>query len=266
MEKYSKELKILLDALREAGREVMRVYEGEHEVEIKSDDSPITKADRISHRILSSRFSVFNHGIVSEEGEDIYSERDLQWVIDPLDGTSDFIQKTGEFSLMVALLENKKPVLGSVYAPALDCLWYASQAQGAYLISSGTEKKISVSPHENLANYRFVISRNHFREQDKAVADSLGINSFKKMGSVGVKFCRIAQGDAELCVYTTDKLGVWDTCAPHIILKEAGGNVFDINGGEPVYDLFGKKMKNGFIGTNGKNKDSVLASIKDVIN
>ena len=262
MDEYEKELKTLLDALKEAGREVMKVYEGEFDVEIKSDNSPLTKADRISNEIITSRLSVFNHGIVSEEGKDFLAGEKLSWVIDPLDGTSDFIQKTGEFSLMAALLKNGKPVIGAVYAPVIDCLWYACFGKGAFLVKQGQEKKISVSSQEVLGDYRFVISRNHFREQDKVVAESLGIKTFKKMGSVGVKFCRIAQGDAELCVYTTDKLCIWDTCAPHIILKEAGGEVFDIYGKEPVYFLEDKKMKNGFIGTNGKNKDSVIFSVK----
>lgn len=266
MENYAKELKTLLDALKEAGREVMKIYEGEHEVEIKSDDSPLTKADRASHEILTSKLSSFKYGIVSEEGEDFLPGETLQWVVDPLDGTRDFIQKTGEFSLMAALLKNGKPLLGAVYAPAVDCMWYASIGKGAYIINSGEEKKIGVSSEKDPANYRFVISRNHFREEDKAVAEHLGIKSFKKMGSVGVKFCTIAQGNAELCVYTTDKLYAWDTCAPHIILKESGGEVFDIYGNEPVYDLENKKMKNGFIGTNGNNKDVVLASVKKGIN
>lgn len=262
MSDYGTEIKTVLEAVREVGKEVMRIYEGDHEVETKDDDSPLTKADRLSHDILNKRLQGFGYGIVSEEAENTDINNKMQWVIDPLDGTSDFIQKTGEFSIMVALIDNKEPVVGVVYAPAVDKLWYAIKGNGAYLIENGQEKKINVSETKELSGYRLVISRNHFRQKDKDVADRLGISSFQKMGSVGVKFSSIAQGNAELCVYTTDKMGVWDDCASHVILKEAGGDVFDIDGNEPVYNLESRKMDRGFIGTNGKNKEKIIESIK----
>ena len=118
---------------------------------------------------------------------------------------------------------------------------------------------------EDLKKYRLVISRFHFRDEDKAVADRLGITSFKKMGSVGIKYSRIAEAKAELCVYTTGFLGLWDCCAPHAILKEAGGDLIDIHGNEPEYNFSSLKMENGFIGTNGKNKNEVIDSIKKAV-
>ncbi len=265
---FDEELRIALEAVRDVGLRVMEIYETDYDIETKNDNSPLTKADRLSHEMLVSRLSSFTYNIISEEADDVLGKdksdgnTGTQWVIDPLDGTSDFIQKTGEFSIMVALLKEGRPVLGVVYAPAVDKLWYGVEGKGAFAVESGVERKIFVSPIKDLEDYRLVISRNHFRQKDKDVADSLGITEFKKMGSVGIKFCRIAEGLAELCVYTTGKMGVWDDCASHIILKEAGGDVFDVNGCEPIYDLKSRKMENGFIGTNGKNRERIIESIR----
>ncbi|MGM5482608.1 MAG: 3'(2'),5'-bisphosphate nucleotidase CysQ family protein [Nanobdellota archaeon] len=262
MVNYKSELNAAIDAAKESGSKVMKVYYSDYKVETKEDDSPLTKADRLSNEILTKRLSKFDYGIVSEEAENIDTNNAIQWIIDPLDGTSDFIQKTGEFSVMIALVVKSEPVLGVVYAPAVDKLWYATKGDGAYLLSENRTKKINVSQTQNLSDYRLVISRNHFRQNDKDVADRLGITNFRKMGSVGVKFASIAEGEAELCVYTTDKMGVWDDCASHVILKEAGGDVFDIEGNEPVYDLTSRKMDKGFIGTNGMNKGEIINSVK----
>lgn len=264
MSEYRTELQTIIPLLREVGKEVMKIYNEDYEVENKDDDSPLTKADRLSHEMLTKKLSSsFDHGIVSEESENLNQEKNKQWIIDPLDGTYDFIQKTGEFSIMVALIDDNKPVLGFVYAPAIDKLWYALAGEGAYVVEEGEEKSISPSKTEKLQDYRLVISRNHFRQRDKDVADRLGITNFKRMGSVGVKFCGIAEGAAELCVYTTSKMGVWDDCASHVILKEAGGEVFDIEGNEPVYNLETRTMDKGFIGTNGYNKEKILNSIRE---
>lgn len=260
--KYEKETEKAISLVKEAGKEAMKIYSGRCEIETKEDESPLTNADKTSHNILVDGLSEFGYGIVSEEAENINPKERMQWIIDPLDGTMDFIQKTGEFSIMVALVDNGLPVVGIVYAPALNKLWYAVKGEGAYLIHKDVEKRINVSGIEAVDEYRLVISRNHFKQNDKDVADRLGISRFKKMGSVGVKFCAIAEGKAELCVYTTSKMGVWDDCASHVILKEAGGEVFDIYGNEPTYNLKTRRMENGFIGTTGKNKNKILESIR----
>ncbi len=265
MEYLSKELNVVLEAVEEVGQQIMNIYNSDYQVELKADESPLTKADKLSHDLLISRLSTFPYGIISEESENIPgSMSNVYWVIDPLDGTSDFIQKTDEFSIMVALLKDGRPVLGVVYAPALDKLWYALDGKGAYMIENNAERRIYTSEIKDLKDYRFVISRNHFRQEDMDVANRLGITDFRKMGSVGVKFCRISQGLAELCVYKTSKMGLWDDCASHVILKEAGGHVFDVNGEEPSYNLCSRKMESGFIGTNGYNKKPIIEAVKSL--
>jgi 3'(2'), 5'-bisphosphate nucleotidase len=242
----------IIKAVRLAGETVMDIYNKDFSVEYKDDSSPVTQADLRSNDILIDCLKKTGYGILSEETGHTGS-KEVFWVIDPLDGTTDFIQKTGEFSIMVGLVRGKKPVLGIVYAPAINKLYYAQKGKGAFL----NDKRIYIS---NQKEQRMVISRNHFREKDKAIAKRIGVKEFLKMGSVGVKYGMIAEGKAEVCIYTTDKLGLWDCCAPQIILIEAGGQVFDTQGKIPQYNPDIRNMQKGFIGCN-KGRENILNAI-----
>lgn len=266
---FPNDINILLDIIKKAGDEVMKIYETDFTHETKADNSPLTQADLNSEKVLIEELKINfpDHGIISEEREndlDVYNKRFI-WVIDPLDGTKDFVQKTGEFSVMVALLEDCVPIMSAVYAPVIDKLYFAKKGFGSYLeINNGKIERLSISDIIDMKSARLVRSRNHFNEFDQKLCENLEIKNFIMMGSVGVKFGAIAEGVAELCYYTTDKMGIWDDAAAHIILKEAGGAVFDMDGNEPEYDLEGRKMKNGFIGTNGKiDKNLIIDSIKN---
>ncbi len=267
MNEFSEELNFLLPLVKEVGVEVMKVYGSDFSTDFKEDESPVTQADLISNDILIGKLKAnFPHEIVSEEVEGEVVDKNVKiWVIDPLDGTSDFVQKTDEFSIMIALLDKGIPVIGVVYVPALKKLYFAEKGKGAYVqVGEAEPERLEVSKVSDLKDFSVVRSRNHFGEDDQAIANNLNVSSFKKMGSVGVKFGAIAEGKAELCYYTTDRMGIWDDCASHVILKEAGGEVFTIDGSEPIYDLDSKKMKKGFIGTNGTNKAEILKAIQRV--
>lgn len=259
---YSKELNVLIPLLKDIGKEIMQIYNTDFSHELKDDKSPLTEADLLSDKLLVEKLSKEfpEYGIISEEFENhpqVYSKEKI-WILDPLDGTKDFVQKTGEFSIMVALLENRKPILGVVYAPALDKFYFAQKGLGAFLIEGDIEKKLNVSDKCDVDKFTLIRSRNHFSETDENLCKNLEINNFIKSGSVGIKFGKIAEKIGDLCYYTTDKMGIWDDAAAHVILKEAGGDVFDMRGKEPEYDLEGRKMKYGFIGTNGKVDRNVI--------
>jgi 3'(2'),5'-bisphosphate nucleotidase len=249
----------VIDIIRKAGERVLEIYNSDFETEYKDDKSPLTLADLESEIILVEGLKKFNFGIVTEESK-FSGNKEKFWVIDPLDGTKDFIQKTDEFSIMVALVENNIPILGFVYAPALDKLYYAEKGKGSFLIEKGIEKKLNVNSINETKKLKMVISRNHFRQEDKDIALKLGVTDFISKGSVGVKYGFIAEGKADLCIYTTNFLGIWDSAAPHIILKEANGLIFDIFGNEPKYFCDKLKMDNGFIGSVGF-KEEILESI-----
>ncbi|MFW6285753.1 MAG: adenylyl-sulfate kinase [Nanoarchaeota archaeon] len=255
----------LFEKLKEIGDEILKIYNSDFSYESKDDNSPLTKADMLSHEMLKNYLKkITNYPILSEESKNFQTDDENQkiWIIDPLDGTKDFIGKTDEFSIMIALIENKKPILGIVYVPALDIIYYAQRGMGAKKIENNIETKLEVSNKTLFKDSRVIVSRNNIREEDKSLLNKLGVKNYKQMGSVGIKFGEIAKGSAELCFYTTSKIGIWDCAPSHIILKEAGGDVFDNRGLDPTYDLKNKKMKNGFFGTNSYlDKNKILKAL-----
>ena len=250
-------LNTAMELAQKAGDRIMELYEQNLALD-KEDEFPVTEADLESNRIIVEGLEKTGIPIISEETKELHvKEEKLMWVIDPLDGTKDFVERTGEFAVMIALMEDRQPVLGVVYAPAIDKLYYAAKGEGAWLREYGEDIKLQVSDKEL---EKMVVSRFHLSEEMQQIAERLGVKEFKKMGSVGVKYGAIAEGKAELCIYTNSKMGIWDDAAPHILLTEAGGKVFDCRGKEPEYDYVSKRMENGFIGTNGKG--NILEVIK----
>ena len=266
-------ISILEPKLIEISKEVITIYNSNFDYTLKEDNSPLTKADIYIHRELTAFImqQFPDYAILSEENsttksefEDEYKNNEYIFVIDPLDGTKDFITKTGEFSIMIGLLDKtRQPIFGVVYSPVIDELVWAQKGKGAFLKRKGKITKLQVSSISNIKNSTLIRSRNHFLELDKKISKELEITHFKKCGSVGVKFCEIAKGNAELCYYTNSKMGIWDDCAPHIILKESGGEVFTCKGEIPQYNTSHKKMKDGFIGTNSRlSKEQILKAIE----
>lgn len=256
------------EELFDIGKKVLEIYNTDFSHELKDDNSPLTKADMLVHnellQILKDKFP--SYGIVSEECENEINldDKEFIFVVDPIDGTKDFIQKTNEFSIMIGLIDKtRQPIFGVVYSPALDELVWAEKNKGAFIEKNNTISKLNVNEISKLNEVTLVRSRNHFSNFDEKLCEELNISKTKKCGSVGVKFCEIAKGNCELCYYTNSKMGIWDDCAPQIILTESGGEVFDINGDIPQYDIHGRKMKFGFIGTNGKlSKDEIVKTIQ----
>lgn len=246
----------LITTLKYIGEEILQIYNTTFEHKLKKDKSPLTKADMLSHNKLTQYLQnkYPNYNIISEEDSSNTIEKNtLSWIIDPLDGTKDFIQKTDEFSIMIALLnESNTPIFGCVYLPVSNIFYIAQHNQGAYMLTNNVKTILQTSTISQLSKSTLVRSRNHFSKQDETISNNLEISKFQPCGSVGVKFGLIAQGKAELCYYSTSYLGIWDCTAAHIILQESGGEVFTILGNEPTYDLTNKKMIDGFIGTNGR--------------
>lgn len=255
--------------LEEIGREMLTIYNSEFSHELKEDNSPLTKADMLSHEILIKylKQEFPEIAIISEEDDNAQQIDDntLIWLIDPLDGTKDFVNKTDEFSIMLALLDTKRePIAGFVYAPALNTLWFAQKGEGTYKVQNNKEELITSSVVNDIKQSRLIRSRSHFSSKDEEISSKLGISAFIQSGSAGIKFCKIAQGDGELCYYSTDKMGIWDIAPAHIILKEAGGNMKTMLGNNLKYDLNSKKMRGGVIGVNsGLNIDTIVKSLNE---
>lgn len=261
------ELKKLLNKTKliiyKAGEETLKIYKSNIKYEIKEDNSPVTEADRVSDEIILSGLKQFNYPVLSEESVDdsdrLSSKR--VWIVDSLDGTTDFIQKTGEFSIMVGLVEDNKPILGFVYLPLKDKLYYAPKGQGSFLESNGIIKRIKVSNINNFSKSRLVVSRNHLKPEDKKKANEMGILRLKKSGSNGIKMGLIAEAEADIFYNTTNRMSQWDSCAPEIILTEAGGKVTDIEGNEILYNTEKIKLERGLVASNGIIHNKIITNI-----
>ncbi len=242
----------IIPTIKKAGTEIIKIYNEDHEIEIKKDNSPVTKADLTTNKIICEHLKKYNYPILSEENKDDSArlKANRVWVVDPLDGTMDFIQKTGEFSIMVGLLENNSPVLGIVYQPAQDKLYYAIKNKGAYLIEKNKKTKLQVSEIKNPKEARAIVSRNHLNEETLQTLKNFGISKMVKCGSNGIKIGKIAAGEADFFINPTDRMGEWDSCAPEIILKEAGGKITGIAGTPLVYNQKEPRNKQGILATN----------------
>jgi 3'(2'), 5'-bisphosphate nucleotidase len=247
------ELKILKKAIRTAGEEVLKHYRSDLKIDYKEDESPLTQADLSSNAVLKEMLAETGYPILSEEGADDLKRLNSAkvWIIDPLDGTMDFIQETGEFSVMAGLVDQGKPLLGAVFQPATGELFYAEKGKGAFKEDGYRQKKrLQVSSTKEVKEARMVVSRNHLKPEDESLADKLQIKKMKKVGSNGVKIAKIAAGEADFFVNTGSGMGEWDSCAPDIILKEAGGILTDKLGQEIMYNKKEPILKNGLVAGN----------------
>ena len=257
------ELDIAINAAIEAGNSILDLYKGDFEVSKKEDDSPITIADIKSNEIIKKILSQTEYPILSEEDNDNHDrlEEDTVWIVDPLDGTSDFIDKTGEFTVMIALIKNKEPILGVIGWPTEKTLFVAQKGSGAYRYSNDKWEKISVTRISELAKCRAIGSRHHLTEQEKSFIKKLGIEDFTSIGS-SLKVGKISSGEAEAYITTTDKMKEWDSAASYCIISEAGGKMTDMLGNDITYNNKEVFHQNGILVTNGLIHDKIIEEFK----
>jgi 3'(2'), 5'-bisphosphate nucleotidase len=233
------ELDLAIKAAVEAGNAILEIYQSDYETSTKNDDSPITDADLRSNEVIKKILSQTGHDILSEEDRDDLSRlsQEMIWIIDPLDGTSDFIDKTGEFTVMIALIKNKKPILGVIGWPTEKTLFVAQKGSGAFRFSNEEWKKISVTQISEIPKCRTVGSRHHLSDREKLFIKKLGIEDFTSIGS-SLKVGKISSGEAEAYITTTNKMKEWDSAASYCIISEAGGRMTDMLGNDITYKEF----------------------------
>ena len=257
------ELDIAIKAAQEAGNKILRIYEKGFKTFTKTDNSPVTDADLQSNKIIKEILSVTKHSILSEEDVDDKNRlsNDMVWIIDPLDGTSDFIDKTGEFTVMIALIENQKPILGVIAWPTEKTLFVAQKNCGAFRYSDNKWEKISVTKISELPKCRTIGSRHHLSDKEKDFIEKIGIKDFTSIGS-SLKVGKISSGQAEVYITTTNKMKEWDTAASHCIISEAGGKMTDMLGNELTYNNENVYHQNGILVTNGLIHEKILREFK----
>jgi 3'(2'), 5'-bisphosphate nucleotidase len=220
---------------QEAGEAILAVYhsDGALAVERKSDDSPLTEADMRSHAVIMAGLTALAPDIpvVSEEdGITTCADAEhlrLHWLVDPLDGTKEFIKRTGEFTVNIALIRDGVPVLGVVHAPVLDSCWIGD-ADGAELRRGARSERIRTTSAPAAEALRIVASRDHAGAAVRALLARLPNASTLSMGS-SLKFCLVAEGRADL-YFRDGPTMPWDTAAAHAVLAAAGGDVYGVDG------------------------------------
>lgn len=225
---------------KEAGRRIMEIYGSDFRVAAKEDLSPLTAADLASHHCLVEGLEKLwpLHPILSEESKAIAFEQRSQWetfwLIDPLDGTKEFIKRNGEFTVNVALIHRHQPVLGVVYAPARNLCYFASEGCGAFRqVEDAEPESIRVTPSAP-ATVRIVASRSHGGVALELYLSRLGEHVRVSIGS-SLKLCLVAEGSADLY----PRIGLtseWDTAAAHCVVTEAGGAVANLSGQPLIYN------------------------------
>jgi 3'(2'), 5'-bisphosphate nucleotidase len=248
-----------------AGQAIMDVYASDFAVELKDDRSPLTAADQAAHALIVGELESLPEGlpILSEESRQISFDERSQWqdywLVDPLDGTKEFIKRNGEFTVNIALIRGHKPILGVVYAPALD-LEYAGCVDFGAFRRERDGRATPIKVQQTAANpLRVVGSRSHADPSHTAYAEALGPHELKPMGS-SLKICLVAEGQADIY----PRLGPtseWDTAAAQAILESAGGSMMNPEG-EPLVYNSKSDLLNPFFLAFGDNSRDWLAPLR----
>nr|WP_136252113.1 3'(2'),5'-bisphosphate nucleotidase CysQ [Ningiella ruwaisensis] len=224
----------------EAGERILTIYDKDFKIYEKNDASPLTEADLAAHlHIVESLSNLADLPILSEESSNISWETrkswSRYWLVDPLDGTKEFIKKNGEFTVNIALIEYGEPTLGVVHAPVLDTTYVGWVGEKAYKLVNGNEKAIHIKPHQEGETWQVVGSRSHQSPEINKVLDALGGESeLVAMGS-SLKLCCVADGTAH--VYPrVGPTSEWDTAAAHAVVSAAGGKVVVLDLDKPFDD------------------------------
>ena len=257
------ELDIAIKAAIEAGNAILEIYQKDYKTSTKNDNSPITDADLKSNEVIKEILSQTKHWILSEEDKDDLDRlsQEIIWIVDPLDGTSDFIDKTGEFTVMISLIKNKKPILGVIGWPTEKTLFVAQKGSGAFRFSNEEWEKISVTKISEVPKCRTVGSRHHLSDKEKSFIKKLGIEDFTSIGS-SLKVGKISSGEAEAYITTTNKMKEWDSAASYCIISEAGGKMTDMLGNDITYNNKDVYHQNGILVTNGLVHNKIVEEFK----
>lgn len=236
-------LKIAIVAALEAGKAILEIYHsGEFDVEIKGDNSPLTKADTSSHNVIMSFLTKTNIPVLSEEGKAIsYEERKnwkQLWIVDPIDGTKEFIKRNGEFTVNIALIKNQKPLIGVIFVPVTGVLYFSTKTKGAFKVFVDQENfdidvlisnAIQLPSKREDDTFTIVASRSHMSPETESYVKEMlnkygAVNLISKGSSL--KLCMVAEGSAD-CYPRFAPTMEWDTAAGQAICEHAGFEVLD---------------------------------------
>ncbi|MGE0868381.1 MAG: 3'(2'),5'-bisphosphate nucleotidase CysQ [Kofleriaceae bacterium] len=262
--KFGRELTRALELARTAGTEILRLRRGEIAVEMKPGDEPVTIADRRASEIIVAGLQDTFRGdrVISEENAPTSDALGAprMWLVDPIDGTKDFIRNEDGYSVMIGLCIDGRPTVGVVHQPTIDRTFFATPDGGAWVVNTATVEQLKVSTISSAGDARLVASKSHRSNDIDRVKAELGISNELNIGSVGVKLCVIAYGLRDLYVNPSSKTKAWDTCAPEAILARAGGRLSDVFG-NPIDYRRDLAHKRGLVASNGHVHDEVVSRL-----
>ena len=252
---WEKELKEAIYAGKKAMEAILKIYHEGFDVEIKEDNSPVTKADKTADSIIREHLHKMfpEYAFLTEESEDDKSrlQNDYVWIVDPVDGTKDFVAHDGGFTTNIALAYKHEVVVGVVVVPVTGEIYYATKGGGAYHEEGKLTKLIHVN--DKTEDLTVLTSVFHFNDKEQALIDKHS-DKIKHVGKFGssIKPCRIAEGLAEITYRMSAGTKEWDTAAFQIIVEEAGGLVLEPNGNRLTYNREDVYNRNGYIVINRK--------------
>ena len=232
-------LELAISAATQASQEILKVYHsGDFQAEAKGDNSPLTIADKNAHRVITRVLQSSNIPILSEEGKaipyDVRKNWEYFWMVDPLDGTKEFIKRNDEFTVNIAIIHNQKPILGVVAVPVSGDVYYSAQENGAFVKKNGQVSRLIPRPAVDLTKkgLRVVASRSHMNPETQTFIDGLKDATLVSAGS-SLKFLLVAEGKADVYPRYAPTME-WDTAAAHAIVLETGLQVLEYGSERPL--------------------------------
>ncbi|HEU4710582.1 MAG TPA: 3'(2'),5'-bisphosphate nucleotidase CysQ [Pyrinomonadaceae bacterium] len=273
MSPFTHELRAAVDLARAAGAAILEHYQGPLDVEQKStadDFEPVTQADRIANELIVSGLQreFPNDGILAEESVD--TSRRLRksrvWMVDPLDGTNGFIAGNGDFAVQIGLAEDGEVKVAVVYQPLTGVLYRAVVGEGAWIERPQLDpERARVSDNRDLAKMRLAASRSHRSSRMNKVVQRFGFREEVQRGSVGIKIGLLIEQQCDVYIHLSPRTKQWDTCAPQLILTEAGGNMTDLFGQPLNYNVPDVQNRNGLVASNGIAHDRIIEKLAPLL-
>ena len=273
MSLFNHELRVAVDLARTAGAAILEQYQGPLDVEQKNQDDvsePVTQADRIANELIVTGLQreFPGDGILAEESVDTKRRlgKSRVWMVDPLDGTNGFIAGNGDFAVQIGLAEEGEVIVAVVYAPLSGVLYRAVRGEGTWIERPEFEpERAQVSDRRELRDMRLAASRSHRSPRMNKVVQRFGFREEVQRGSVGIKIGLLIEQQCDVYIHLSPRTKQWDTCAPQLILTEAGGQMTDLFGEPLNYNVPDVQNRNGLVSSNGVSHDRIIERLAPLL-
>ena len=270
MSGFDHEVEVATRIAREASV-LVRGYHGRRlAVQIKGDDEPVTEADHAASALIVGQLQAAfpDDAILSEEIPDSGERlgRSRVWMVDPIDGTRDFVRGDEGFVVMIGLAVDGRPAVGAVAHPVSGAVYFGAPGAGAWReLSDGARAPLHTSTVSRPPDIRLVASKSHRSARIDAIKRALQITDEMNIGSIGLKIGLVSEAVRDLYVYGGGRTKIWDTCGPEAILVAAGGRMTDVHGQPLVYDKPDLHNRHGIVASNGPLHDFVIEALAPIV-